>query len=89
MFQIDAHAFDMLQNDTRLDQMASLQSARNSLIELGVNPLVSLASNVLDAIGEESEQVPPAASAALPEQGPRPSTLTAARHDVRSHTSCC
>lgn len=73
-----------MQTDTtgHLDRIASIQSARNSLIELGVNPLVSLAPNVLDAVEEESHPVP-ASNAVVPEQGTRPSTLQEAVENVR------
>lgn len=66
--------------------MESIQSARNSLIDLGVNPLVSLAPNLLDAVGEEKQERLPAADAAIPAEDRQSLALKEGSEDVRSHT---
>ena len=69
----------------RLGRMESIHSARNSLIELGVNPLVSLVPHLLDAAGEEEQERLPAAAAAIPAHQAQPSGRQRDSDDVRSH----
>lgn len=80
------HSDALQKDDTKqqLERMTSIQSARNSLIDLGVNPLVSLAPNLLDAVGEEEEQqVYPSADAGMLEQRAQPPSLKQPLEEVR------
>jgi hypothetical protein len=65
-----------------VEQFESFRSPRNSLIELGADPIVSMAENLLDAAWDEQLQMLPS-HASVSQLTPRPSTLLSAAEDVR------